>query len=821
MSVLRIVGATLFCVLLGSSGQTIAQNRPLPPKDPKAAGRKTEPAEPQPIIKPVTLPGGVKLRRVDFERHVMGVVGRLGCNGGSCHGSFQGRGGFRLSLFAYDFDRDFGELTDRVDIDDPDASYLLDKPTMREEHGGGLRMEPDSWQYKLVTRWIAEGARREPGSGKINKIETVPREYRFSRPGQTAQVKVMATFEDGARENITPFCHLRVNDEYVAEINESGKLTGLHAGDTAVVITYRDQVLTSRALVTAEMETNDVYPDIPQSSYIDRHVFSKLEKLNIVPSEMCQDGDFLRRVYIDTIGRLPSPEEARKFIADKNPKKRANVISQLLRHPLHASLWATKMCDVTGNNTEALEQPREKRSRMWYDWLRHRFQENQPYDKIVEGILCATSREKDNVDQWIRKTTSLDETLLTSFETSYHERDTLDLFWARRNLSLEQMGEQVAAAFLGVRLQCAQCHKHPYDRWTQADYRAFANVFGQVKVGASPDAKKQVDEENNRRKKIKDKKKRLGSIREVFVDIKNPRRLNDPNGKGRLPARTLGGPEVDMETDGRKTLIAWMREADNPLFARSFANRVWQHYFGVGIVEPIDDFSAANPPSNEPLLDELAREFVESGYDIRKLERAILSSRTYQLSSQPKQSNQHDRRNFARSYPRRMMAEVVVDVVNSALAASDKFNRDAPEGSSAIEVAASTVQDGNLRYAFRIFGRPPRTAVCDCQRSDEPSLPQTLYLMTDSNVMRKIRDGRVKNVLAKDDRLNKVRSGNLAQSDLKEIVDELFLCTLTRYPNDNEQQSAFEHIQESTDRPAALVDIVWALINTREFILNH
>ena len=789
-------------------------------KDPKADRIAVRMSTPD-IVRPVTLPGGVKLTSIDFERHVMGVIGRVGCNGGSCHGSFQGRGGFRLSLFSYDFERDFEALTERIDTGNPAESYLLEKPTLQEEHGGGLRLTPQTWQYEVIKQWIAAGGEREPGSGTIREIAAVPSECHFSRPGQTRLLKVMATFSDGTTENITPFCDFQLNDDFVAEITPSGKVTGLRAGDSAIVIKYRDHVLTARALVTAPMNPTVRQVKVAPVSYVDDHVLAKLRKLNIAPSKPVTDNDFLRRVYIDTIGHLPTPGVARQFIADKDPKKRNKVIDELLDHSLHSALWATKLSDITGNNTAALEQSGEKRSKMWHDWLRKRLAENRPYTDIVRGVLCATSREGDDPDAWIKSLTSIDEAALTSFETSYAHRETLDLFWTRRNLNLEQMGEQTAAAFLGVRLQCAQCHKHPYDRWSQEDYRAYANIFGQVKFGASSEAKKQIDQENNRRKKIKDKKKKLPSIREVFLDEKNPRRLNHPTNNQRLAAKTLGGPELEMNGDAREKLFDWLAQSDNPYLARSFVNRIWEHYFGIGIVDPVDDFSVANPPSNDSLIDALAQDFIDHNYDIRHIERTILRSRTYQTSSEPNDSNRHDRRNFSRSYPRRMMAEVVVDVINSALATNDRFDRDAPEGSQAIEVAASRVQDGNLRYAFRIFGRPARTAACDCERSSDASLPQTLYLMTDNNIMRKIQDGRLKTLLAQNDRLKKLRNKEAADDELEQIINELFLATFTRFPDPAEQQTAMSHIIECDDPQKAFTDVVWALINSREFILNH
>jgi hypothetical protein len=631
----------------------------------------------------------------------------------------------------------------------------------------------------------------------------------------------MTTFVDGTIENVSPFCDFRVDDDYVAQVTASGKVTAQRAGDAAIIVKYRDHVLTSRALVTASLPDGVVPSNEVPVNYVDEHVVAKLAKLNIQQSGQASDGEFLRRVSIDTIGCLPSPAEARAFINDKDPKKRQTKIDQLLRHPLHAELWATKLSDVTGNNTEALEHPAEKRSKMWHDWLRKRIAENRPYHEIVRGILGATSREGDNPDTWIGKSRSMDESAAASFESSYAERATLDLFWARRDLTLEQMAEQIAAAFLGVRLQCAQCHKHPYDRWTQEDYRAFANIFGQVKVGASPEAKQQVDQENKRRAKIKEDNRKIGMLREVYVDEESPHRLNHPVNNRPLPAKTLGGPELEMKGDAREGLFRWLMQSDNRFLARSFVNRVWEHYFGMGIVDPVDDFSVANPPSNEKLLDALANDFVDHNYDVRHIERTILRSQTYQLSSHPHETNRYDRRNFARSYPRRMLAEVFVDVVNSALDSHDRFERDAAEGSQAIEIAASRVHDGHLRYVFRIFGRPSRAAVCDCERSSDASLPQTLYLMTDDQITRKIQEGRLRQLLVQNDRLSKLSNEESANEVLSEIIEELFLATFTRFPDSAERETAMAYVRSSNDPPQALADVVWALMNSREFILNH
>jgi hypothetical protein len=785
-------------------------------------------------VKETSRPGGSG-QKVDFERHIMGLFGRMGCNSGSCHGSFQGRGGFRLSLFGYDPEKDYLALTRdslgrRISPADPDGSLLLLKPTGRVEHGGGLRFGIDSWQYQLLRDWIVGGAPWQKGSGDVAGIAITPPEYHFRKAGEAGQLLVRARFRDGSEEDITRFCDFRTNDDAVADVNPSGQVRSLRPGDTSVVVSYRGNVLAVRVLVPVESAPGFNYPKVAEANYIDRAVVAKLRSLNIVPAELAGDGEFLRRVTIDTIGCLPSPDDVRAFLADKDPDKRAKRIDALLNHPLHAALWATKFCDITGNNTDALEQPRDmqtKRSQMWHDWFRKRLAENRPYDEIIRGVLCATTRDGLAPEEWIKREKALEEAAQKGFATTYADKPSLDVFWRRQqNVTIDQWGEKTAAAFMGIRLECAQCHKHPFDRWTQADYRAHANIFGLVAFGSSPEAKKLIDSENmERRKQTGGKQRQVGPIREVFVGAGRNQALPDPDTGKALPAKALGGPVITMEKgqDPRVALYDWLHKPDNPFFAKSFANRVWGHYFGVGIVDPVDNFSLANPPSNEKLLDALAKEFADHQYDLRYLERTILLSRAYQLSCAANETNRLDRNNYSHSYIRPLMAEVVLDVLNSALDVTENFGVDAPAGARAIEVGSSRLQNPSLAYAFRIFGRPPRTSACDCQRALDPALPQTLYRMTDPVLLAKLTRGRLQQLLA-------------SKKTDDEILEELFLATLTRFPTEPEKQLFAEYRAKKgqeipdtkskananpADRQMAFVDTLWALINTREFILNH
>jgi hypothetical protein len=771
------------------------------------------------------LSGGGTVARVDFERHVMGVFGRMGCNSGSCHGSFQGKGGFRLSLFGYDPAKDFLALTRegggrRINRVDPDRSLLLLKATGRVDHGGGVRFARDSWAYQLLREWVASGAPWHKGSGTVAAVRVSPPEYAFDRPGQSGRLAVTARFADGAEEDITPLCDFRSNDDAVAEVTPQGGLRALRAGDTAVVVSYRGNVAPVRVLVPGELPPGTAYPAVPEANAVDHAVFAKLRRLNIVPSDLSTDAEFLRRVTIDTVGTLPTPQEVRDFLADTRPDKRTRKVDELLVHPMHAALWATKFCDLTGNNTDQLENPpqlRAKLSQMWHDWFRKRLAANVPYDEIVRGVLCATTREGHTPEEYLTQFKGLEEAARKGFATPYAERDTLDLFWRRQaNVPVEQWGEKTAAAFLGVRLECAQCHKHPFDRWTQADYRAYANVFGAVAVGVSPDAQKAYKAEIDERRKPRQGGKNFlppMTLREVFIAPrgKGAGPLPDPDTNKPLPPKALGGPAIQVSPGGdpRVPLWEWMRSPDNPFFARAFANRVWGHYLGVGVVQPVDDFSLANPPSNPELLDLLAREFASGGYDIRRLERLVLTSRAYQLSSAVNATNRLDRTNFSHAYVRPLMAEVVVDVLNEAVGLKENFGPDAPPGCRAIEVGASRVQ-GQGGYAFRVFGRPPRTTACDCERSAGPGLPQKLYLMADPSVVQKVQSpqNRLKTLLAE-------------HPDDAAALDELFLATLSRHPTDKDRALFAGHRARARTRHAAFADTLWALVNTAEFIFNH
>ncbi len=779
----------------------------------------------------VELPTGGRVQNVDFERHIMGLLSKVGCNAGSCHGSFQGKNGFRLSLFGYEPAMDFANLTRdnlgrRVNTQKPDESLLLLKATGQTYHDGGMRFGKDGWVYNVFRAWIQNGAKWTRGSGEIKELKVTPGDFALLSDSKPKQLVVTATFADGTTEDITPFCDFKISDDAIAAVSPFGLLTPRQPGDAGLTVLYRGSVKAIRVLVPAPVGKG-AYPVVPEVNFVDKEVFAKLKMMNVVPSDLADDAMFLRRVYIDTIAQLPPAEVVRQFLADTDPKKREKMIDKLLAHPLHAAVWATKLSDITGNNTLALEQPNRDqamRSQMWHDWIRKRIADNVPYDQIVRDILTATSLDGQKPEEWLEFVKKVEEQAAKGVKTDYPDKKTLDLFWRRQQqIPIEQWGEKVAAAFLGVRLECAQCHKHPTDRWTQDEYWAFANVFAPVtflvnangnNAFSSPEVKKLADAENaERRSKAMPNNNQVNLIREMFVSaVGNRMRPNPATNKIPLP-KTLGGDVISVKPgeDPRAKLAEWLTAADNPFFAKAFVNRAWAHYFGVGLVNPVDDFSLANPPTNARLLDALAADFIKSGYDIRRLERTILLSRTYQLSYVPNETNRFDKNNFSHAYIRPMMAEQVVDVLNTALGVEETFiGPDAPfAGLKMVEVGSSRL-NSNVSYALRIFGRPPRTTACDCERAMEPALPQTLFRMTDAAVMAKFTDknGRVA-ALAKT-----------KMSD-EELAEEAFLATLSRLPKAKEKADAIEHLKTAKNRTEGVTDLLWALVNTREFILNH
>jgi hypothetical protein len=865
-----------------------------------------------------------------FQRHVLPLMGRLGCNGRACHGSFQGQGGFRLSLFGYDFKSDHDALlkgeNPRVDTEVAEDSLMIQKPTLGTPHKGGKRLEVDSWQYRIFKNWIEAGA-KPVGSDdpQFVKLEVTPTEIVFKKAGETAQVKVVAHWSDGTIEDVTPLCRYRTNDESIAEIDENGKVKSLGKGDTHVVAFYDNGVVPTQVMLPVSEKVGKKYPKVPTPTKIDELVITKLRKLGIVPSELADDAEFLRRVSLDITGTLPTPAEIESFLADTAADKRSKKIDELLERPAYTAWMATLLCDQTGNNARLLNgfmqgnNFNRQISNQWYEWIHRRVKENVPYDKIVEGMVVATSRlPGQSYEDYLKDMTSY----FSKSDSVEHkdpvDRETMPYFWAKQNVrNADDAALAFSHTFLGVRLQCAQCHKHPFDQWTQQDFKQFAAFFGRMRLGVGPGGQ-QIDRElqeklglqgrmlnQNERQRIYNEALAKGELipwREVFVQpASNPgggRGRQQPQNQ-RVTPRVLGGEEiVEQLDDPRTAVMEWMREKTNPYFARAFVNRTWARYFGVGIIEPADDLNLANPPSNEALLDYLTDSFIERGYDMKWLQREIANSRTYQLTWRPNETNKFDTRNFSHALVRRLPAEVAYDAIVYATASADRVKalQDDPKSRAIADQNTDRRQgQGNATaYALRVFGQPERATACDCERSTEPSLSQLLFLMNDRDLFDLMdrKDGRLaelgrqvaeaskpaarerqnpkgdpktrkqfadriqeaqrrikrlKDEGKTDEAENVERKLNALRRELREteekanreaeaekpaapataslntdeLVREMYLRTLSRRPTDAEMLRTNEYLAGAKDPVTGVRDVLWALLNTKEFIVNH
>ena len=870
----------------------------------------------------------------DFQRHVLTLMGRVGCNTRSCHGSFQGQGGLRLSLFGYDFKVDRETLmkdgTGRVDAGDPEASKILAKPTLAMPHKGGKRFEPEGWQYRLILRWIEGGAKGVEKESHFDRLEVTPTEVVFREAGEKVALKVVAHWSDGGSEDVTCLTRFRTNDESIASVDEDGVVTAVGPGDTHVVAFYDNGVSAIPVLRPVSELAGSRYPAVPTPTKVDELVVAKLKKLGIMPSPTCNDPEFLRRVGLDLAGTLPTPDEVEAFLSDPSPDKRARKVDELLSRPSYVAWWTTKFCDYTGDSPKMLPvmQFGPLAPRQWYDWIYKRVAENMPYDKLAAGFVLATSRPKgESYDDFARVMAAASKPGQTE---KFADRETMPYFWSRQNFRKpEERVVGFSYAFLGVRLECAQCHKHPFDQWTQDDFNRFGAFFNSVGYGIAPDARESFQKINKatgldklqggeRNRKLQ-QLRQAGEIspwQEVFVN-RNGQAARVAGAKqspkdraGRVvSAKVLGGEEVAITgiDDPRAPLMEWLRSKDNPYFARAFVNRAWANYFGVGIVAPTDDMNLANPPSNAPLLDYLADGFVDHDFDMKWLHREITGSLAYQRTWQVNETNRLDERNFSRAIIRRLPAEILIDAITMATGNSKVLARAATEvDSRAIgPVNGATRGRGVGNYAAKVFGSSTRETNCDCNRSDEPNLLQSIYLSNDGDIYsaidradgwlvektnarpgpapgmgngngegmgmgmisaanptagledvpmveleRRLADAKANNQPVRIARLEariaqwngdeapltKLKArlaangpantpapkvAGIKPADREAIVREAYLRTLTRKPTEAEAEAAGRHLAGSPDGAKGLRDLLWALLNTKEFITNH
>lgn len=754
---------------------------------------------------------------VDFERHVAPLLGRLGCNAAACHGAFGGKGGLQLSLFGYSAEMDYDALLESSDSDHPDESLFLRKPSGSIEHEGGIKFSKDSEEYRVIRQWIINEMPWDEGSGAVKKLSIEPSiltfdQFSTSRENPSIPLKVTAHFVDGSSEDVTHLSRFSSRDEGLVTVDPEGQVSPVRQGSTSLVVSYSNAYTSVETIIP--FTTNVALDSFDSFNQVDQFVNLKLQRLNMPASEIAGDEEFLRRLTLDTIGRIPLPEEITQFLSDTDPSKRERKIDELLNHPMHAALWANRMCEITKARVNDVSEDATdtKRAHWWHAWFRKRFLENEPYDQMARDIITATSRGNSETRQWLNDEAKLIRAPLKTWKSEYADRPGLDLFWKRTGpngtgFPVEDMAELTASAFAGVRMNCARCHKHPFDRWSQDDYASFANIFSEVVYGSSSELNTEIFEELDRRR---DAKKRgesietLPKVKEVYNSQEWGRHVDGSTPESDVRPRPLGGEAFESNSNYRIQFANWLTQKDNPYFAKNFANRVWAVYFGVGIVNPVDDFSIGNPPSHPELLGMLTQQFKNSDFDIRELEKLILMSAAYQRTSTPTQWNEFDTRNFARQYVRPLLSEVILDSLNVALGSEESFPG-LPEGSLAIELGGDQIgADANM--ILKTFGKGERESVCDCDRQVEPDLNQSMFLMIDEFVLKKIVQGKIQELVKEEDEI---------------LLKKLYLRLLGRIPNQDELNIGIEHLKEHENREQAFDDLVWALINTREFITNH
>ena len=697
-----------------------------------------------------------------FANEIVPIFTKVGCNGGGCHGSPSGRGGLKLSLFGYEPDYDYEQIVKdkggaRVDLKKIATSLILTKPTMKVPHGGGMRFKEGSAYYKRLTEWLQSGAPKQPEfDPRLKSIEIYPREWTLDSPKQSQPLLVMAVRDDGSTQDVTEYARFGSNDDQVADVDDDGVVTAKQPGETSIMVRYLGGVGIARVRVPRAPLPASAYAGFQPGNYIDQITLEKLKEVRIPPSALSTDAEFLRRAYLDTCGITPTVEEARAFLDDKSPDKRTRLIDSLLNREEFIDYWTLKWSDLFRNNSGA---KKGKGLEVYYRWIRESVRDNKPWDQMARELVTASgSSYRNGPVNW--------------FNTGEFGGEYPQL-----------MASATSDAFLGIRIDCARCHNHPFEAWSQMDYLGMAAFFARTKTKDGP----QQDEH-------------------IFYaaadgEVRHPRVASTI-----IQARFLGGDlaAFQPDEDRREQLARWLTSPANPWFKRTIANRIWNNFFGRGIVNPVDDYRVTNPASNERLLDALGEKVVEYKFNLKSLMRDILTSRTYQASSAPVKGNAEDKLYASHALPRRLYAEVLLDAVAYATDVPEQFGRFGQRR------AISVPDNGVYNPFLDLFGRAKREIACECERSEGTNVSMVLNLVNGGAVNDRITNpnGRVQRAV----RENKPPAA---------MIEEFYLATLSRRPTEKEQAAAMKLISGAPSPKEGAEDLMWGLLNMREFMFNH
>jgi hypothetical protein len=710
--------------------------------------------------------------KLTFLRDVAPILNKVGCTSGPCHGAAKGKNGFKLSLRGYDPRFDYEALLydlsgRRFNRADPARSLMLAKPTQQVPHEGGLRFEAGSRYYRIIHDWIAQGVPYgDPETDTVSRIDVEPKEIFMDKPGEAAKLRVTAVYGDNTTRDVTAESVIESNTPDIVAIDGS-EAKGARIGEAALLARYQGKFVTVPVTVL-NPKPGFAWKALPQQNYIDEFIDRKLQRLKIQPSGVVDDAAFLRRASLDLTGRLPTPDEVRAFMADRAPSraKRAKLVDKLIASPAFVDHWTLKFADLLQNSRKYLG---EKGAYAFQEWIRQSLAANRPYDEIVRELL--TSRGS-----------TYEEPAANFFRVTREAKPTM---------------EKTTQVFLGVRMVCAQCHDHPFERWTQNQYYEMAAFFSAVGIRPGFEVGEEI----------------VYDLRDEF-DIKHPKdsRIVKPKFLVAATVASTGAVPVPSDASRRKALAEWLTSKDNPFFAKSTANRVWSYFFGRGIIEPVDDIRASNPPSNPALLDALTKDFTDHAFDLRHLMRTIANSRAYQASIETNEWNVADESNFSHAAPRRLSAEQLMDALALATGVRPALP-EVPPDTRAEQLVDPHISKGGF---LDLFGRPARESACECERRADLSLPQALNLVNGETIS----DA----VAASDGRIAKAILAGRSDGDL---VEDMYLATFSRPPTDAEREHGLKHLQGaepgsvSRGRAARAQDLLWALVNSKGFLYNY